>query len=91
MTVDDGGGGSAAPLVFGIVRFAPGGERRIVDTIITFESAASADSYARARGWADYAVTGVRFFLDLPLRPPVGSRLLLDAVQKRLAVWGVGT
>jgi hypothetical protein len=80
--VEDAG---STPLVFGIVRFADAEGRRIVDTIIMFESAESADSYARGQGWAHYAVTGVRFFLDLPVRPPEGSRLFLDALQRRLA------
>lgn len=75
----------SAPLVFGIVRFADADGRRIIDTIIMFESPESADSYARGQGWVHYAVTGVRFFLDLPVRPPEGSRLFLDTIQRRLA------
>jgi hypothetical protein len=57
-------------------------------TVITFESVEPADAFAREQGWSAYEVTGVRFFLDLPVKPPAGSRLFLDALERRLAARG---
>ncbi|SNQ50662.1 conserved hypothetical protein [Frankia canadensis] len=72
-------------VVYGIVRFAPGGDRQVLDIVITFATAAAADGYAAGQGWADYEVAPARFFvrerpsaLDAmppPTRPaPPGAR-----------------
>lgn len=51
-------------VLFGVVRFEAGGSRRVRDTVITFRSAADADSFAVERGWSDYQVTPLRFFVE---------------------------
>jgi hypothetical protein len=62
--------GYAVETVYGVVRFEPGPERLVRDTVITFESARAADSYAVAQGWDDYAVCALRFLID---RPPIAA------------------
>jgi hypothetical protein len=72
-------------VLFGIVRFGPDGDRQVADTVITFDSAASANLFAIENGWADgeYQVTPLRFFVT-ELRRPVGSRTHLDDAVSRL-------
>jgi len=50
-------------VVYGIVRFAPGGDRQVLDIVITFATAAAADDYAAGLGWSDYEVAPARFFV----------------------------
>ncbi|MCK9896168.1 hypothetical protein [Frankia sp. AgB32] len=50
-------------VVYGVVRFTPGGHRQVLDIVITFASAAAADGFATERGWADYEVAPARFFV----------------------------
>lgn len=59
------------PVLYGIVRFQPGGEQRVQDTVITFRSAAAADTFAVERGWSDYQVTPLRFLVED--EPPEGG------------------
>jgi hypothetical protein len=83
--LDMGGGGEADAVLFGIVRFEPGGGRRVRDTVITFDSPAAADLFAIEQGWSDeYEVCPLRFFVH-ELRPPTGARMNLDAVLGRVA------
>ncbi|ABD10516.1 hypothetical protein ThrDRAFT_02310 [Frankia casuarinae] len=60
---DRGSGGDPGPPLFGIVRFEPGGDRRVRDTVITFPGATAADLFAIEQGWHDYQVTSLRFFV----------------------------
>ncbi len=50
-------------VLYGVVRFTPGGDRQVLDLVITFASAAAADGFATERGWADYEVAPARFFV----------------------------
>ncbi|WP_462184058.1 hypothetical protein [Frankia sp. AgKG'84/4] len=71
-------------VLYGVVRFTPGGDRQVLDIVITFASAAAADGFATERGWADYEVAPARFFVHEwqlstaalpppPARGPIGS------------------
>jgi hypothetical protein len=71
-------------VLFGVVRFEPGGERRVSETVITFCSAGAADRFARDQGWDDYQVTPLRFFVNTaPVRPPAGAASYLADVLAR--------
>ncbi|WP_232291743.1 hypothetical protein [Frankia sp. QA3] len=50
-------------VVYGVVRFAPGGNRQVADVVITFASASAADAFAAEQGWPEYEVAPVRFFV----------------------------
>ncbi|MCM3923096.1 hypothetical protein ND748_15670 [Frankia sp. AiPs1] len=50
-------------VVYGVVRFAPGGSRQVADVVITFVSASAADDFAAEQGWPEYEVAPVRFFV----------------------------
>ncbi len=50
-------------VVYGVVRFAPGGNRQVTDVVITFVSASAADDFAAEQGWPEYEVAPVRFFV----------------------------
>ncbi|WP_239395122.1 hypothetical protein [Frankia sp. CiP3] len=47
-------------VVFGLVRF-DGDGRRVREIVVAFEDAHAAEGYARAAGWATYAVGPLRF------------------------------
>lgn len=51
---------AAAPL-YGIVIHLPGARRTVAETVITFDSTASAEAFARAQGWTNYQVSQIRF------------------------------
>lgn len=72
-----------APVLYGVVVYAAGAIRDVVETLISFSSPDAAHTFARERGWDDYAVTPLRFFADRRLSPPAGSRLYLDGVLAR--------
>ncbi|WP_322751211.1 MULTISPECIES: hypothetical protein [unclassified Frankia] len=78
---DDGGDGRI-PVLYGVVRFEPGEERRVRDTTITFDSAASAELFAVESGWDDYQVCPLFFFVDTATAPAAG-RVLLGAALAR--------
>ncbi len=80
-TVTDGGDGSMSVL-YGVVRFEPGDERRVRDTTITFDSPASAELFAVESGWHDYQVCPLFFFVDHSTAPAAG-RMLLGAALAR--------
>lgn len=50
-------------VVYGVVRFTPGGNRQVADVVITFASASAADAFAAEQGWPEYEVAPVRFFV----------------------------
>ncbi|MCL9761180.1 hypothetical protein MXD95_018410 [Frankia sp. AiPa1] len=50
-------------VVYGVVRFVPGGDRQVLDIVITFPTAAAADVFATERGWSDYMIAPARFFV----------------------------
>ncbi|WP_163551162.1 hypothetical protein [Candidatus Frankia alpina] len=50
-------------VVYGVVRFAPGGNRQVADVMITFVSASAADDFAAEQGWPEYEVAPLRFFV----------------------------
>ncbi|WP_250289495.1 hypothetical protein [Frankia sp. CiP1_Cm_nod1] len=79
---DDGNAEERPSVLYGVVRFEPGGERRVRDTTITFDSAASAEVFAVESGWHDYQVTPLFFFVDRVTAPAAG-RLLLGAALAR--------
>jgi hypothetical protein len=81
--LDIGKGDEPDAVLFGVVRFEPGGDRRVADTMITFDSPTAADLFAIEHGWSDYQVTPLRFFVT-EIRPPAGSRMYLDAVLARM-------
>ncbi len=78
----DGGRDGRTPLLYGVVRFEPGEERRVRDTTITFDSPGSAELFAVEQGWHDYQVTPLFFFVD-NVATPAGSRMLLDGALAR--------
>ncbi len=78
----DSGGHERTPVLWGVVRFEPGEERRVRDTTITFDSAGAAELFALEQGWGDYQITPLLFFVDAVVPPP-GSRLVLDAALAR--------
>ncbi|WP_241255547.1 hypothetical protein [Candidatus Protofrankia californiensis] len=80
--VEDRGTDTRAPALWGVVRFEPGEERRVRDTMITFDSAASADLFAIEHGWHDYQVTPLFFFVENVSRQ-VGGRRQLEAALAR--------
>jgi hypothetical protein len=71
-------------VLYGVARFAPDEGRMVEETVITFDSPASADLFAIERGWSDYQVTPLRFFIS-PVFPQAGSHLYLDAALSRAA------
>ncbi len=80
--VEDSGTDTRTPVLWGVVRFEPGAERRVRDTMITFDSAASADLFAIENGWHDYQVTPLFFFVENVSRQ-VGGRSQLEAALAR--------
>ncbi|WP_322770215.1 hypothetical protein, partial [Frankia sp. Cr1] len=85
---DDGGDGRI-PVLYGVVRFEPGEERRVRDTTITFDSPAAAELFAVElfaveSGWDDYQVCPLFFFVDTATAPAAG-RVLLGAALARSA------
>lgn len=84
ITFDAGGGEDPGRLLFGIVRFDPGKERRVRDTLISFDTATAADLLVIREQWTDdYQVTPLRFVVPEQLRPPAGARLPLDEMVAR--------
>ncbi|WP_239393636.1 hypothetical protein [Frankia sp. CiP3] len=81
-TTGDGNTGGRMPVLYGVVRFEPGGERQVRDTTITFDSPASAELFAVESGWHDYQVTPLFFFVDTVPAPAAG-RMLLGAALAR--------
>jgi hypothetical protein len=81
MTMLDMGDGAASPVLFGIARFG-GGEVR--DVVIPFETSESAESVAVEKGWSDYEVCRLRFFVR-EASPPADSRRLFDGELARAA------
>ncbi len=80
-TVDDGGDGRLS-MLYGVVRFEAGEERRVRDTTITFDSSASAELFAVESGWDAYQVCPLFFFVDTATAPAAG-RMLLGAALAR--------
>ncbi|WP_322761276.1 hypothetical protein [Frankia sp. Cr2] len=77
-----GDGGERLPVLYGVVRFEPGDERRVRDTTITFDSPAAAELFAVESGWHDYQVCPLFFFVDTATAPAAG-RVLLGAALAR--------
>ncbi|KLL09541.1 hypothetical protein FrCorBMG51_24195 [Protofrankia coriariae] len=80
--MDGGATDVRMPVLYGVVRFEPGEERRVRDTTIAFDSPASAELFAVESGWSDFQVTPLFFFVDSVTAPTAG-RLLLDAALAR--------
>ncbi len=72
------------PVLYGVVRFEPGDERRVRDTTITFDSPASAELFAVESGWHDYQVTPLFFFVDNATAPAAGQMLLGAALTRSM-------
>ncbi len=53
-------------LLFGAVRFEPGGNGLIREAVVAFRSAADADRYATEQGWAEHQVCLLRFLVGAP-------------------------
>lgn len=84
ITFDAGGGEDPGRPLFGLVRFEPGEERRVRDTLISFDTATAADLLVIRERWTDdYQVTQLRFVVPEELRPPAGARLPLDNMVAR--------
>ncbi len=81
-TTDGANGDERLPVLYGVVRFEPGDERRVRDTTITFDSPAAAELFAVESGWHDYQVTALFFFVDNASAPAAG-RMLLGAALAR--------
>ncbi len=79
---DDGAGDGRLAVLYGVVRFEPGGDRRVRDTTITFDSPAAAELFAVESGWHDYQVCPLFFFVDTATAPAAG-RMLLGAALAR--------
>ncbi|WP_242606221.1 hypothetical protein [Protofrankia symbiont of Coriaria ruscifolia] len=79
---DGGASDERMPVLYGVVRFEPGDERRVRDTTITFDSPASAELFAIESGWHDFQVTPLFFFVDTVTAPAAG-RMLLGAALAR--------
>ncbi len=71
------------PVLYGVVRFDSGENRRVRDTTITFGSAESAELFAIENGWHDYQVTPLFFFTDVAAM--VGTGMSLDVASARAA------
>ncbi len=71
------------PVLYGVVRFDSGENRRVRDTTITFGSAESAELFAIENGWHDYQVTPLFFFTDVAAM--VGTGMSLDVALARAA------
>ncbi len=82
VTADGGNTDERLPVLYGVVRFEPGDERRVRDTTITFDSPASAELFAVESGWHDYQVCPLFFFVDTATAPAAG-RVLLGAALAR--------
>ncbi|ONH37512.1 hypothetical protein BL254_03335 [Protofrankia sp. BMG5.30] len=80
--VDDGEGEGRSAVLYGVVRFESGDERRVRDTTITFDSPAAAELFALESGWHDFQVTPLFFFVDSVTAPAAG-RMLLGAALAR--------
>ncbi len=70
------------PVLYGVVRFEPGEERRVRDTTIAFDSPRSAELFAVESGWHDFQVCPLFFFVDTVTMPAAG-RVLLGAALAR--------
>ncbi len=81
-TTDGGNADERLPVLYGVVRFEPGDERRVRDTTITFDSPAAAELFATESGWHDYQVCPLFFFVDAATAPAAG-RVLLGAALAR--------
>ncbi|KPM54777.1 hypothetical protein ACG83_15200 [Frankia sp. R43] len=79
-----GSGGEPGPVLFGVVRFEAGGDRRVQDTVITFNEPTAADLFAIEHGWHDYQVTPLRFFVH-DLRPQAVDLARFDDLATRFA------
>ncbi len=81
-TTGSGNPDERLPVLYGVVRFESGDERRVRDTTITFDSPGSAELFAVESGWHDYQVTALFFFVDNASAPAAG-RMLLGAALAR--------
>ncbi len=79
--VDDGDREGRLAVLYGVVRFEQGDERRVRDTTITFDSPAAAELFAVESGWHDFQVTPLFFFVDNATAP--AGRMLLGAALAR--------
>ncbi|WP_322756428.1 hypothetical protein [Frankia sp. Cas3] len=79
---DDGAGDDRLAVLYGVVRFEPGDDRRVRDTTITFDSPAAAELFAVESGWHDYQVCPLFFFVNTVTAPATG-RMLLGAALAR--------
>jgi hypothetical protein len=69
-------------VLYGVVRFEPGEDRRVRDTTIVFDAPAAAELFAVDSGWCDYQVVPVFVVVD-PVTAPVTGRILLGVALAR--------
>jgi uncharacterized repeat protein (TIGR03917 family) len=81
MAMLDMSDGEAGPVLFGIARFG-GGD--VQEVLIPFETPTDAERVAADKGWSNYEVCPLRFFVR-EARPPAEIRRLFDGELARAA------
>lgn len=79
---DSGNGSNREPVMYGVVRFGPGGDPVIAEVVISFSTQAAANLHAIEQRWGDCEVTPLRYWFVTDDPPqtdltPQASRLYL--------------